>query len=238
MLLTISTSASLTLYSDSPYTPDDLSSSSCCLPQGYVTFTVIEQIIVLGVYDLVTVQADKWVGPGCAIYDVTTSSLVKGISANISSIYVGNTVRCYSTLLTIEDFCSVTLYEYPLNPLGITYGILVNVFLVMSMLSCLWLFYRYYKTSRKPLGLHLIFVLSVSDFLYHLARVMWDHFTDGGYDNFPYAAGTFVLYFSILWSGTMSIIFMKALANHGLFRQFTVKIWIYCLSPSLLLAAW
>lgn len=229
----------VTLTGGVPTSPTNLATSDCCMPIGSLTLTITDQIQLNGtIGDLVDIQASQWIGLLCPSRNYTEASVVQGITANTSTLMTG-TMRILFIIDNPIPLCMETLYEVMPSPAATYYLVLFGVISGLSTLACIWLFYCYIKAPEKQVDLKLIITLTMSDFLFHLTSLIWEFLVwdDLGLEILA-AIGAFSRTFSIYWSTTMSIIFMKHLTGHPLFCKFATKIWIISILPSCFLSAW
>lgn len=234
---------SLNQYAASPTVPAVVSSSPCCLPKGPVTLVMVTQAVIdSALRDIVFIQADRWDGLGCTSDNNAGSAIVMATVTNQTYYESVNNIENTDKWLEVfnidNEVCCSTLYDSDPDPLP-ALDILGEVTACLSILACLWLFYRYYRSQQKTYGVQLILVLGVSDFLYHISTVILQNIafdSSSGWFLFLVYSMVFVQSFSIFWSTTISIILMKVFKNNGISKQFKARTWILSLLPSLILA--
>ncbi len=229
----------ITLTGGAPTTPTDLVNANCCMPIGSLTLTIVDQIQLNGtIGDIVNIQAPQWEGLLCTSRNYTEGTVVQGVTVNTSTITTG-IMRILWIIDNPIPLCSETLYEVMPNGPSAVYLSFFGVFNGLSTLACIWLFYCYIRIEEKNVSLKLIFTLTMSDFLYHLTAWIWEFLvSDSQWLEIISVVGAFSRTFSIYWSTTMSIIFMKALTQNPLFSQFVNKTWFLSILPSCFLSAW
>lgn len=107
---------------------------------------------------------------------------------------------------------------------------------LLSCLACLWVFWKVFRQRRKSLGMLLILVLAISDFIFALNYILSDFFpaffileADYIYD-FVYF---FTMYFSVWWASAISFLVYKSLREKDFDFKclfFTMIIPIFALS--------
>lgn len=234
---------SLDQYAASPTMPAVVSSSPCCLPKGPVTLVMVNQAIIdSALRDIVFIQAGQWDGLGCASDNNAGSAIVMATVTNQTYYESINNIKNTDKWLEVfnvdNEVCCSTLYDSDPDPLPVL-DILGEVTACLSILACLWLFYRYYRSQQKTYGVQLILVLGVSDCLYHIFTVIIQNSSFdilSGWFIFLVYSMIFVQSFSIFWSTTISIILMKIFKNNDISKQFKARTWILSLLPSIILA--
>jgi len=90
--------------------------------------------------------------------------------------------------------------------------ITIITFNCISTLACIWLFYQFFSLSRKTLAVKMIFILSVSDFLFHLTNIltMWT-FSQEIQNIIIYLLNSSVI-FSVLWAASIAYMVYKMLS--------------------------
>ena len=105
----------------------------------------------------------------------------------------------------------------------------------LTVLSCLWLFFKYCKQTQKGTGFTLITILTVSDFLFSLTSLCATAF--------PLVSMRYVYqtlfytttYFSVLWASAMAFIVYKSLKEREFNTQAVVfkgALMILCIAIS------
>jgi len=84
----------------------------------------------------------------------------------------------------------------------------------ISILSCLFLFYYYFKLPAKSLALKMIFTLGISDFFFHVPYLAISWFPDDDLNWYLSQIIGYAARFSLFWSLNMAYI---------LYRLFTMK---------------
>lgn len=87
--------------------------------------------------------------------------------------------------------------------------LVTNIPNALSMFGCLWVFGCYFKSSVKTIGLKMVFILSLSDFLFH-SLVIANYWTDS---NTLRTIETFIVNamvrFSLFWASNISFFLYK-----------------------------
>ena len=88
---------------------------------------------------------------------------------------------------------------------------------LLTCVACSYIFVKYFQQHRKSLGLTLIFILALSDFLFCLNLILSNHF--GAF--FTEKTNLYVLlyfgcmHFSIGWASTISFLVYKSLLGRN-----------------------
>jgi len=53
---------------------------------------------------------------------------------------------------------------------------ITNVINPISILACLWLFFRYNRVADKGIGIKMVLILSLSDFIFHVTTLINAHY--------------------------------------------------------------
>jgi len=80
----------------------------------------------------------------------------------------------------------------------------------IACLSCLWLFFYYFKAKNKSIESSMVFTLGVSDFIYSLMNLAKQGLPS--IDDAPFIIiQFFALYFSIYWASAIAFMVYKSL---------------------------
>jgi len=85
----------------------------------------------------------------------------------------------------------------------------------LTWIACLWLFYLYFKTKEKTLGLKMICILGVSDFLFSTSVIVMKTLQSPLLLKLVACFFYGGLYFSVTWASAMSFIVFKSLENQA-----------------------
>lgn len=107
----------------------------------------------------------------------------------------------------------------------------------LTVLSCLWLFFKYCKQTQKGTGFTLIVILTVSDLIFSLTSL--------GATIFPFVFMRYVYqtlfytttYFSVLWASAMAFIVYKSLKEKDFDSRTIIFKWTLMILCTAILSA-
>lgn len=90
-----------------------------------------------------------------------------------------------------------------------------TIALSISILACLYLFCHYTTVQRKTIGLKMILILGISDFLGHvfLLTSMWSHLRE--LTRYMIHADRTIIRFTIIWVSCIAFVIYRFLRDDG-----------------------
>lgn len=106
---------------------------------------------------------------------------------------------------------------------------------VLTILACPWLFVKYANQGWKRAGFSMIFILTLSDFLYSLTvltSVLFPYAVMSNYYRFGFYFGS---YFSIYWASAIAFLVYKSLTSQNAIntKQLFIKTLLIVLTGTL-----
>jgi len=95
------------------------------------------------------------------------------------------------------------IFLYVILPAGLTW------------IACIWLFYLYFQAKERTLGLKMIYILGVSDFLFSTSVIIMKTVQSPPLAKLIACFFYGGLYFSVTWASAMSFIVFKSLKNQA-----------------------
>jgi len=113
-------------------------------------------------------------------------------------------------------------------------GYLTLAATILTLISCVWLFFRYIRQAQKTIGFSMIVILGISDFMMSILLFATE-VTITSLDFFLYYIALYLtMYFSIFWASTMSIIVYRSLQEKDFeSKDKLVKVILTVLVPSI-----
>lgn len=88
----------------------------------------------------------------------------------------------------------------------------------VSALACLFMFFSYSFIPKKTLGLKMIFVLSLSDFIFHVGAII-ELVSSKSIKVFPAIITNIFFRFSLFWASNMAFFLYKLMTHKSLWNQ-------------------
>jgi hypothetical protein len=121
------------------------------------------------------------------------------------------------------------------------FNTIITVPQVISIIACVCLFYSFTKIPKQSLGLTMILILCVSDFIFHifLTLYIWWYVTQNTIEQATSLIMDCALRFSILWASCISYLVLAAVQQNGMRNpeNYSKRSFIFILSLCIVLSA-